>query len=82
MTNREIICTALADGAEQATDALNIALEFAIAEAESLVDCFSPERPTSEHSLALAHSARLRALRQFIGEHMDVTFRTNGSAES
>jgi hypothetical protein len=74
VTDREIICTALGAGAKHAEDALSIALEFAIAEAENLVECFSAELPATERSLALAHTVRLRALREFISEHMDVVF--------
>jgi hypothetical protein len=82
MTDREILCVALGAGAEQAQDALNIALEFCVAEAENLVDCMSAELPAVEYSLAQAHSARLKALKAFIDEHMDVAFRTKGSVES
>jgi hypothetical protein len=82
VNDRQIICTALGAGAEHATDALNIALEFAIAEAENLVDCMSTTLPAVEYSLAQAHSARLKALKAFIDEHMDVAFRTDGSVES
>jgi hypothetical protein len=77
VNDRDIITTALA-GCHDEPDAINvvsIALEFAVSEAESLVRCFSPTIGNTDYSVAAAHSARLKALREFINEHTDVTFK-------
>jgi hypothetical protein len=78
MNDRQIIVTALAGESAsndpEATNVLNIALEFLEAEAEELVGHFSPAVGEAGYSLAAAHQARCRALHEFVKRYMTAAF--------